>query len=180
MRVDYQRLQEESYRIAEEHGWHNDGRDFHDYIALMHCELSEAVEAFRVDQDFTKVYYVNGKPEGVPIELADLLIRIADTTKQLGRDLAEDIKASEYWTEFRGDCMGPRLIKMINYAHKLTCQLQSEQESRRHSQVPRMFGDICLYVVQWCEANGVDIEAAVEIKHKYNETRPYRHGGKAI
>lgn len=170
--MDYQRLQEESYRIADEHGWHNDGRDFHDFIALMHCELSEAVEEFRKDPDVTKIYYKDGKPEGAPIELADFLIRIGDTTKQMGRELSEDICQSEFYTEFQGECMGPRFIRMINYAHTMTCSINPKSA--------RMFADVCLYVVKWCAANGIDIEAAVEIKHKYNETRPFRHGGKTI
>lgn len=28
--------------------------------------------------------------------------------------------------------------------------------------------------------NGVDMEMALDIKHAYNKTRPYRHGGKAL
>lgn len=170
--MDYQRLQEKSYRIAEEHGWHNDGRDFHDYIALMHCELSEAVESFRVDQDYTKIYYVNGKPEGVPIELADLLIRIADTTKQLGHDLETDIVESAEVTDFPSAMVNARFIRMINYAHTMTCGINES--------CPRLFADVCLYVICWCRFHRLDIEEAIEIKHTYNETRPYRHGGKAI
>lgn len=32
----------------------------------------------------------------------------------------------------------------------------------------------------WDEAKGVDLEGILDIKHAYNKTRPYRHGGKAL
>jgi len=84
-------------------------RSLPEQIALMHSELSEALEAIRIDD---RPYHVNekGKPEGWGVELADCVIRIMDT----------------------------------------------------------------------CQHYDVDLQGLVELKMRYNETRPHRHGGKKL
>ncbi|WP_430493564.1 hypothetical protein [Paenibacillus ottowii] len=48
-------------------------------IALCHSELSEALEEVRKGREIYKNYYSeDGKLEGVPSELADVVIRILD------------------------------------------------------------------------------------------------------
>lgn len=78
---------------AHAHGWW-DGeteslggkpkRNMGEMIALMHSELSEALEAYRDNDDITKVSYeLDGKPVGVASEFADVIVRILDTCHTL-------------------------------------------------------------------------------------------------
>ena len=56
------------HRIAKDKGWWQDARNDGELIALMHSELSEALEAMRN----------HGKKEELAEELADCCIRIFD------------------------------------------------------------------------------------------------------
>lgn len=40
--------------------------------------------------------------------------------------------------------------------------------------------DCIIRILDYCGKEGIDIEEAIRIKHEYNKTRPYKHGGKII
>lgn len=81
-----------SYQNAKDHGWHDEPRTVGDLICLMHSELSEALEEHRNGKLPTEIYYNQNKPEkpeGIPIELADCIIRIFDFCGLHGINLQE-------------------------------------------------------------------------------------------
>jgi NTP pyrophosphatase (non-canonical NTP hydrolase) len=52
-------------------------------LALIHAEVSEAVVAVRDGDMAVRFDAATGKPEGLPIELADIVMRIADFAEAL-------------------------------------------------------------------------------------------------
>lgn len=100
----------EAYENSKNHGFHEgENENIGEKIALIHSELSEALEEVRKSHDLDEVYFKeNGKPEGFSVELADAVIRIFDL----------------------------------------------------------------------CGTYNLDLERAIELKHEYNKSRPYKHGKK--
>lgn len=112
-------------KCAHDHGWWENGdRNMGEMIALMHSELSEALESYRNDEP--KLFYqyptdpkqkstkhekhesdvyigdcqdkmVLGKPCGIATEFADVIIRILDTCHTLDIPVTEAlIRKHEY------------------------------------------------------------------------------------
>lgn len=90
--MNIETLIKESHDTATEKGWWDSpDRNIPELLALIHSEVSEALEAYRdvgIEQ-LDKVWYENSdtKPEGFVIELADVLIRIADLCGEFKLDM---------------------------------------------------------------------------------------------
>lgn len=106
-------LQKSVHENAVKKGFWNPSPSFGELIALCHSELSEALEEYRNGKQPNEIYYscaehrsaneggecylscencIAGKPEGIPIELADAVIRILDMCEHEGINLAEAIR----------------------------------------------------------------------------------------
>ncbi len=82
------------HQVAKDKGWYDNGdRNIGELIALIHSELSEALEEAR-NKKF-ETYYpdpILGKPEGFAIEIADVLIRILDMCAYLKIDIEKALQ----------------------------------------------------------------------------------------
>lgn len=95
-------LRDEIHQNALEHGWWEDERSFGEIIALCHSELSEALEEYRNGRLPTIAYYDGTeKPEGIPIELADCIIRILDYCGKERINIAEAIRIKHEYNKTR-------------------------------------------------------------------------------
>ena len=107
--------------IACSKGWHDKPVPIAQYAALIHSEVSEMYEQHRAGRDANEVYFVASeavmvfrrlspidpencartvrdaeqgvKFEGIPIELADVIIRVLDMACDLGIDIEAAVEA---------------------------------------------------------------------------------------
>ena len=74
-------------------------RNFGEIIALMHSELSEALDAHRGDLADDHLSHRNG----IEVEFADAIIRILDTAADLGLDVAGALIEKNRYNDTRPD-----------------------------------------------------------------------------
>lgn len=95
-------LVKESHERAVRKGWwpKDEPVNVPEKLALIHSEVSEALECFR---DGEPVFFVGGggKPLGFGIELADVVIRVADLCGHLGIDLDYCVRVKSEFNERR-------------------------------------------------------------------------------
>lgn len=181
---------------AVKHGWWDEERTFGEIIALCHSELSEALEELRTNRPMMYFVETNGfvvtdmserkdeKPEGIAVELADCIIRVLDyfgkeeldvdaLMQEAMKDVMCDVPGRIYAATL-SDCIS-RWHLLLSLAYSCWCKA-----SGTHASALRMARCVCEILAWGKVTDGVDFEMILDIKHEYNKTRPYRHGGKAL
>jgi len=209
---DFDDMARRAHRMAREKGWWGsdvsspDNRAPADQVNNFHAELSEAWEEWRAQRGITEVYHRDdGKPEGFPVELADLLIRLGDTAgryelvvnsivrQYLPRMLDEadvmpalgrGFSAAET-SGFVKSChktvtgFGDALEQLHGYA-VVRPETRGASQGARDTELEAINSlALCvLTVLCFCERAEIPIAEIIEQKMVYNATRPHRHGGK--
>jgi hypothetical protein len=153
--------------MAVEKGWWVGERPDAEVKALIHSEISEALECYRNGELAMRLDLVTGKPEGFVVELADALIRHLDW---LGRG---KYSASEFtWPEYVAvsatvqKYKAPTYATWLNFLHESVCLDEVSSDG--------LIGALA----SMCKSLGIDLMPALTAKIEYNAKRPYRHGGK--
>lgn len=174
---------DQAYKIACEHGFHDEERSIEHWKCLIVSELMEAVEADR-----------KGKR-------AD--IRAFNTRQFVGRG-SKDVTVS-YEYNFRlcikdtvEDELADACIRILDLAGYKNIDLQFEAEkSDKNSQIEefteevfKIVGTMTIAILDLClsyaliqifslaDRMGIDIEKHIQLKMEYNASRPYKHGKK--
>lgn len=186
-------LAKEAHQIAVEHGWWDPEPTFGELIALMHSELSEALEEYRAGRGMvwhkveeikarypgeSDVKLVSQKPEGIAVELADCIIRILDWADKYWYDIEEEVRDVKKRAEKGEDnidgfagVVPERFGELVEKLHRYITSMSTKYRNAARTIV-------C--IISWAEKEGLDMESIIREKMDYNRTRPYRHGGKKL
>jgi NTP pyrophosphatase (non-canonical NTP hydrolase) len=157
--IDSDEFKIDVHQLVIEKGWYDTERSLQELPLLIQSELFEAFECWR-NNDVAMRYDVDGKPCGLPSEMADVVIRTLDMAGYIGK-YASGSFVESIETDF---------VKWVFALNKF---------------IANGFGKNDLVVVvneveYMCRILDIDLESAIIEKHKYNKTRPYRHGNKKV
>lgn len=125
------------HATAVDHGWWpKTGRNMGEMIALMHSELSEALEAWRDHDNVTAIRY-------------------------------------EYPLTNEGNVDGTTVLYEPSFVYA-----DGRVELGKPVGVASEFADVIIRILDTCKMLNIPITEALVRKAAYNQTRPYRHGGK--
>ena len=108
--ITLQAIVEQAHKTSVAHGWWSSDEDtIPAKLLLIHSEVSEAVEAYCKPLEGTwngkplslTQPYLGYHPEGFVVELADIIIRVADIAGYLGLDLTEAMLAKLEYNKTR-------------------------------------------------------------------------------
>jgi hypothetical protein len=175
-------LQKRIWDIAKAHGWHEELKPVETWLGLVMTEVAEAVEAdrngVRADIErfnermanldgskecFKEMYkrYIKGSIEE---EFADVIIRLLDMAEEVHGDKMCWKGYYPYSTVFNDK------ISFIDNAWIFVKEVLNWGTMNISDSVSFMF--------DWAQDLGIDLWQHIEWKMKYNELRPYKHGGK--
>lgn len=196
--MNWTKLSKKIHANAAAHGWWEEERSLDEICALIHSELSEALEEYRAGRP--NVWYACGisnanceprhyhytvhccigcgyrdeKPEGIAVELADAVIRILDLFGKSGID-AEYAMLHAEEPASRVNLSTVSFGAFVNNLHNHVA-LASILPGKEVDHLCFCIREI----MRWGKWAGVDMPSIIQMKHDYNTTRDYRHGGKRL
>lgn len=127
-------IQAAIYDTSYSHGWYEEPRTFGDRMALIHSEVSEALEHFRGGDDMTRIKFSH-----------------MPSCKQMGH------------------------YTYIDNPRAGGCNCTPKPDG-----IAVELADVIIRILDMAEAEGIPVLEAIEVKMRFNEGRPHRHGGKAL
>lgn len=186
-----------AHNNAVSKGWWVEERSFGELIALIHSEVSEALEDYRNKKKPAEMWYeqmVGGsivrirppstgsawKPCGIPSELADVVIRVFDVCgKRKWGELLE-----KKYIAMRAEPPGPNQVRQSSsFPENLSILHNWISDANRCLTEEMTVSYLALVIIdtfRLAKFYSIDLENAIAEKMAYNATRSQRHGGKVI
>jgi NTP pyrophosphatase (non-canonical NTP hydrolase) len=134
--------------------------------------------------------HATGKPEGIAIELADVVIRMLDICGHEQLDIATAMEQtpalmnSYARTFLRQENANKSFADLLAYLHEVVSCAHVEYRvtpDKADRNTESYFAECILLISDYIARNSnTTLAECIRLKHAYNRTRPYRHGGKVV
>lgn len=182
-----------AYGTALQHGFHEKDSSKEHLLMLVLSEIGEAVEADRRSRRAQMEMFDEWSRRPQPVgdeekhwcfvfekcikdtledELADVVIRLYDICGKYNVMPTEDNVILH--ESFRAPNEGKTFCERCYYL----CQILTDAYSLDHNELDEMIGFALSFVCFMCEEMHIDILKHIELKMRYNTTRPALHGKK--
>lgn len=180
-----------AFENAKKHGWHEEEKSDKHWFIMIGTEIAEAVQADRKGRWFDELtksglecvlandhhgglvekFYEDNIEGTVESELADICIRIFDFMGVKGYEISQAIICKEENINLiQKDSFTENAFKVANIFFDDFCMKKEHQQ---------LYIELALiFLFEWAEAMGVNLQQQIELKMRYNESREYMHGGK--
>lgn len=170
------KLQQRIWEIATAHGWHEQPIPTAQYCGLIMTEMAEAIEADRNGRRFKMTsappehprwfqgWYREWVKGTIEEEFADVVIRVLDMAQEVHGDRMRWLGYYPWGQVYHED------KSFIENAWYFIREILNWGTMNISDSVSFMF--------DWAQDLGIDLWQHIEWKMKYNELRPYKHGGK--
>lgn len=191
---DLNELRDKAYQCTVAHGWHDEDLSDVHYLCLVISELMEAVEADRKGKRAQVEKFKEWQDNSIPLseetrqrrfkeyfeayikgsveeKLADACIRLLDLVGLRNVDLGEvdvdELKCSEEFFDWT----------FTESIYSIVSDMTDQDYIETHSLESHLRVSL-MVVMSFCVKKNIDIFWHIEQKMRYNELRPYKHGGK--
>lgn len=175
-KIDLNSYRDRVYQNAVNHGWHEEKKSDEHWMCLVISELMEAVEADRVSNYADIEAFEKGEMRGLDFrenferyikdtvqdELADACIRLFDMAGVHGLDLQYNNYEMSCTLDFSSRTFTESMCDMIDEFFVIKFCTRSNLNE----------------IFAFCDSRNIDIFWFIDQKMKYNESRPFKHGGK--
>jgi hypothetical protein len=134
--------------------------------------------------------HATGKPEGIAIELADAVIRMLDICGHEQLDIGTAMESTpalmnSYARSFlRQEDASTSFADLLAYLHEVVSCAHVEYRvtpDKADRNTESYFAECILLIADYIARNSdTTLAACIRLKHAYNLSRPYRHGGKVV
>ena len=176
-----------SYRVARQHGFHDDYHSPAHYMMLVLSEIGEMVEADRKNRRFDMEKYRNAFDSDIVMfekyvkdtfedEMADVVIRLCDFCGSLNvlpytNDVMVDM--SEEFVKFWGD---KSVCEQCFALSLMVVGIERASYDADDTEMCKRLGSTLSFIFEMANYHGIDLLWHVDRKMEYNESRPLRHG----